>query len=228
MATVQLLAPHEGARVRRLAIRQARYPLGRAGAALLALLALTALVFRTPALASNPTLCGLFRCLLVPGMLAAYLWGYRALHALPDASGQRRAIVGFAAAFCVVALLIVPFDDIDLCCYINIGWEQAHYGLNPYTCPLAEVPGWEHDPMFRPYWQFTPSAYGVLFTAIARLVCRAGHGDWWLTLQLFRAVNVVAFGLTGWVVWSCCRRLGRPHPERALYLLLWNPLLVMT
>lgn len=82
--------------------------------------------------------------------------------------------------------------------------------------------------MFRPYWQFTPSAYGFMFTLLAKYLCAAGQGDWWLTLCIFRAVNAVAFGLLGCTVWACCRRLGFPHPERALYLLLWNPLLLIT
>jgi hypothetical protein len=208
--------------------RPAGHPLRAAGLVTAALLALAALFFRVPALASSRAASEAFRWLLAAGMLAAFLWGYRALRSLPDAAGQRRTVVGFAAAFCLLCLLVPPFHDIDLCCYINIGWQQSHYGLNPYTHTLSEVPGWERDPMFRPYWQFTPSAYGFLFDLLARLVCRAGGGDWALTLFLFRAVNVLAFGLTGWVVWSCCRRLGLPHPERALYLLLWNPLLLLT
>src|SRR5689334_5385536 len=109
MATAPLPAPPEGARFSWLARGLMHDPLGRAGAALLALLALTALFFRVPALVSNQAVGGLFRCLLVAGLLGAYLWGYRWLQSLPDASGPRRTIVGFAAAFCVAALLIVPF-----------------------------------------------------------------------------------------------------------------------
>ena len=203
-------------------------PLKRLGIGMAVLLALAALFFRVPTLASNRAASEVFRWLLAGGMLAAYLGGYRALRALPDGAGQRRTIVGFAAAFCLLGLLVPPFHDIDLCCYINIGWQQTHYGLNPYTCVLNDVPGWERDPMFHPYWLFTPSAYGFLFDLLARGICHAGNGDWGLTLFLFRAVNVLFFGLTGWVVWSCSRRLGLAHPERTLYLLLWNPLLLMT
>jgi hypothetical protein len=199
-----------------------------AGLVTAALLALTALFFHVPALASHKAASEVFRWLLATGLLGAFLWGYRALRDPPEASGRRRTIVGFAAAFCLLSLLVPPFHDIDLCCYINIGWQQAHYGLNPYTRTLSEVPGWQHDPMFRPYWLFTPSAYGFLFDLLARVVCQIGNGDWGLTLFLFRAFNVLVFALLGWVVWACCRRLRLPHPERVLYLLLWNPLLLMT
>src|SRR5256885_1089720 len=80
---------------------------------------------------------------LAAGLLAAFLWGYRALRDRPEASGQCRTIAGFTAAFCLLSLLVPPFHDIDLCCYINIGWQQHHYGLNPYTHTLGEVPGWD-------------------------------------------------------------------------------------
>lgn len=96
------------------------------------LLSLAAVFFRVPALSASSLASELFRWFLALGMLAAYLSGYRLLRALSDVSGQRRTIVGFAAVFVVLALLVEPFHDIDLCCYINIGWQQAHYGLNPY------------------------------------------------------------------------------------------------
>jgi hypothetical protein len=196
-----------------------------AGLATASLLAASAVFFRVPALASHRTAAELFCWLLAAGLLAAFLTGYRALRATP---GRARTVVAFAVAFALLCLLIPPFHDIDLCCYVNIGWQQSHYGLNPYTRTLSEVPGWEHDPMFRPYWQFTPSAYGFLFDLLARFLCGAGAGNYEATLFLFRAVNVIAFALTGAAVWGCCRRLDLPHPERALYLLLWNPLLLMT
>jgi hypothetical protein len=195
---------------------------------MLALLGLAALFFRVPALAASPLASELFRWLLAGGLLAAYLAGYQALRALPDPAGQCPVIAGFAAGFCGLALLVPPFHDIDLPCYINIGWQQARYGLNPYACTLSETPGWQQDPMFRPYWEYTPSAYGFLFTRLAEVLCRLGGGNWWATAFLFRAINVPAFGLTGWLVWRGCRRLRLPHPERAVYLLLWNPLLLVT
>jgi alpha-1,6-mannosyltransferase len=204
----------------------AGHPIARSGIGLLTLLALAALFYRVPALATNRVACQLFGFLLAGGMLANYLSGYRALRARPDSSGPCRAIVGFAVGFGLLALLIVPVYDIDLCSYVNIGWQQVGYGVNPYVRSLNETPNWRTDPMFRPYWEYTPSPYGFLFSWLARVLCRAGGGDYTLTIFLFRAVGAVVFALTGWVVWRGCPVLRRPRPELALYLLLWNPLLL--
>src|SRR5260370_7866860 len=48
-----------------------------------------------------------------------------------------------------------------------------------------------------------------------------------MALFLFRALGVGVFLGAGWVVWRGSRLLGLSHPDRALYLFLWNPLLLL-
>src|SRR5262249_20028436 len=176
------------------------------------------------ALAGRRAVAEGFHWLWAGGMLAAYLLGYRALRA---GGGRAAVVVGFAAGLGLLALLLPPFHSIDVYCYANIGWQQVGHGVNPYVAHVDETPGWERDPMFSPYWVDIPSAYGFLFARVARLVCLLGGGRLGGTVLLFEAVNAVALALTAAVVWWGCRRLRRPAPERALYLILWNPLLLV-
>jgi alpha-1,6-mannosyltransferase len=193
---------------------------------MLALLGLAALFYQTPAVASNRIASEVFSWLFVGGMLVAFVRGYDALKAGANAAGEVRAIVGFATAFGLIALIIPPFHSTDTSCYINRGWQQVGYGLNPYLHPLHDTPNWRLDPMFRPEWIDAPSPYGFLFEGLACTICRLGNGNWIATLLLFKAACLVVFAITGWVVWKGCRSMQLPHPERALYLLLWNPLMI--
>jgi hypothetical protein len=201
--------------------------LRNAGIGMLLVLLLAAVVYQHPALASSRNVTGVFSCLLAAGMAAAYWRGYRALTDAGDADAARRAIIGFAVLFGLVALVIPPFHSTDIFCYLNRGWMQAGYHLNPFVHPLSDVPDWRRDPMFRDTWAFAPSPYGFLFELLAREICRLGHGNWDATLLLFKAAGLIVVGLTGVVVWKGCRVLGDPRPERSLYLLLWNPVVIL-
>lgn len=148
----------------------------------------------------------------------------------PAAGGGSRAartVVLFASVFCLFAFLTFPFHSTDVFGYINRGWQQTHYGLNPYVYRLADTPGWQQDPMMREHWLYNPNPYGFVFSLLARLICRIGGGNFWLTLALFKLVNVAAYALSAWLVWKTTARFGRTVQLRSLYLILWNPLVLM-
>ncbi|MCA1619340.1 MAG: glycosyltransferase 87 family protein [Acidobacteria bacterium] len=167
-----------------------------------------------------------FIWLAVLPLLYLFWRGYRIVR---DSGDRVRVstVVAFAAVFCVVCALVYPFHSTDVFGYINRGWQQVHYGLNPYVHTVAETPGWREDPMMWEHWVYNPNPYGFLFTLLARLLCRLGGGSWWATLLLFKAVNAAAYGFTGWLVWSGARRLGHARPALALYSFLWNPLVLL-
>ncbi|HLL76939.1 MAG TPA: glycosyltransferase 87 family protein [Pyrinomonadaceae bacterium] len=159
-------------------------------------------------------------------LLFLYWKGYLIVARSRDARAARTVVV-FAALFCLLAFLTVPFHSTDVFGYINRGWQQVHYGLNPYVARLADTPGWREDPMLREHWVYNPNPYGFLFTLLARALCHLGGGNWWLTLTLFKLVNVAAYAATAWLVWSGARLLGHDRPALALYAFLWNPLILM-
>jgi hypothetical protein len=169
--------------------------------------------------------------LFVLPLLFLFWKGYRLLGADDGAAADdgraSREIVLFASVFCLFAFLTVPFHSTDVFGYINRGWQQTHYGLNPYVYRLADTPGWQQDPMLREHWLYNPNPYGFLFSLLARLLCWIGGGNFWATLALFKLVNVAAFALSAWLVWKTTERFGRAVQLRSLYLILWNPLVLM-
>ena len=167
-----------------------------------------------------------FIWLAVLPLLYLFRRGYRLVR---DAGDERhtRAVVWFAALFCVTCALVYPFHSTDVFGYINRGWQQAHYQMNPYVYTIAEVPGWRADPMLWEHWIYNPNPYGFLFTLLARLLCSLGGGNWWATLLLFKLVNAAAYAFTGRLVWSGAKHLGHERPTLALYSFLWNPLVLL-
>jgi hypothetical protein len=160
-------------------------------------------------------------------LLPLFYKGYRLVEESRGEGGAARVVVGFAAVFCLLTVLTVPFHSTDVFGYINRGWQQVRYGQNPYLYTLAEVPGWQQDPMLREHWLYNPVPYGFLFTLLARGLAALGGGNWWLTLLLFKLLNAAAYALTGWLVWRGAHRVGLERPALALYAFLWNPLILM-
>ena len=167
----------------------------------------------------------LFAWFLVPASLFLFWKGYQLVNG--SEATPVRMMVGFGILFCLIALFIYPFHSTDVFGYINRGWQQVHYHQNPYVYFTAEIPQWQQDPMVSDHWIYNPNPYGFLFTLLARVITYAGRGHWWLTLLLFKGVNVLAYGATSWLVWNGARRLGHSKPVTDLYLFMWNPLVLL-
>ena len=168
----------------------------------------------------------LFAWFLVPSCLFLFWKGYKAVNDAQETPNVR-LVLGFGIVFCLLAFFIYPFHSTDVFGYINRGWQQVHYHQNPYVYFTAEIPHWQQDPMLRDHWIYNPNPYGFLFTLLARVLARIGNGNWWLTLLLFKGVNVLAYAATSWLVWSGVKRLGHAKPVTDLYLFMWNPLILL-
>jgi hypothetical protein len=157
-----------------------------------------------------------------------YLFG-RGYRVVRDESERVKVstVVAFAAVFCALCVFVYPFHSTDVFGYVNRGWQQVHYHMNPYVHTVAEVPGWRADPMIWDHWIYNPNPYGFLFTLLARGLTSLGGGNWLVTLLLFKSVNAAAYAFTGWLVWSGAKHAGRARPVLALYSFLWNPLVLM-
>jgi hypothetical protein len=167
----------------------------------------------------------LFAWFFCIALLLLFWSGYKQISRAHDPSIS--TIVIFAAIFCLFAFLTFPFHSTDVFGYINRGWQQVHYGQNPYVHHLNDIPNWQQDPMLREHWIYNPNPYGFLFTLLARLIAWLSAGNWWAALALFKATNVLAYAGTGWLLWSASKRLPYLRPELALYLFLWNPLILL-
>jgi hypothetical protein len=138
-------------------------------------------------------------------------------------------VILFAGGFGLIGLYLPAFGANgvygaeDIFSYINSGWEQSHYHLNPYTQLMRSVHGWQNDLMLTPLWVNYPLIYGFLFGWITNWICQLGGGNLQLTLLLFKAANLVAWSGTGALLFTLARRLKIERPDLALYLYLWNP-----
>jgi hypothetical protein len=187
---------------------------------------LTLLFYIKGPLSHGRTAKELFAWFFVLSLLWLFWQGYGVVKRATDAEALRTVVV-FACVFSLIAFFIFPFHSTDVFGYINRGWQQVHYGQNPYIYRVGDIPQWQQDQMLWDHWIYNPNPYGFLFSLLCRLLALIGSGHWWLTLLLFKSVNVLAYGFTGWLVYAGARRLGQSRPVMTLYLFLWNPLILM-
>src|SRR5262249_13839666 len=122
----------------------------------------------------------------------------------------------------------------DVFLYMNVGWEQAHYGLNPYAHTLRDIPAISADPIVKAEWMHSnknpwldlPFVYGFTFAWIVKIVAWLGHGNCWLTLALIKSLNVLAYVVTAWLLWSMLSAFGFSRPDVGVYLFAWSPLIL--
>lgn len=192
----------------------------RAGAGMVAVLVAAATVGHTMDVGPTRAAKEAVGWMLVVGLTAAYLAGWRAL----ARGGQgSRAVWAFTCVAGVAAAAVPPLRSTDVYCYVNRGWQDVRYGRNPFVHVVADIPDWDRDPMFRPHWVASPSPYGALFERAAATLCRLGHGNWVTTVGLFKAASLAVYLLTAWVVWRWAGAFPGVDPARALVLFAWNP-----
>jgi alpha-1,6-mannosyltransferase len=172
-----------------------------------------------------------------PAPLARELVGWLGLPALLllQRSGSSRVratgrasrawVLGFFPVLAVVLLAVPAFHSSDVHLYVNVGWLQAHYHLNPYVHTMADVGA--SDPMLDARWADAPCPYGFLFALVARGLAVLGGGDPARTVLLFKGFEVLVLAALGGLLWSTVRRLRPGDEERARFLLLWSPLLLL-
>lgn len=167
------------------------------------------------------------RWFLVFGLLACFALGYRAVRALPQGGRTVRLIVGYAIGLVSSAVFVGQFHSTDLFTYINRGWQQAEYGVNPYVVPVCDMPTGLTDPMFYHQWLFNTCPYGFVFALESRAISEVAGRDYLLTVALQKSIAVVVFALHGAVVWVGMRVFAVRDRVAGLYLYAWNPLLLL-
>jgi hypothetical protein len=166
-------------------------------------------------------------------LLGLYWAGYRILVRGPIRSF--RQILLPAIPLAVLSFVTIPYDSTDVFVYMAVGRAQAHYGLNPYTHVLRDIPDVRDDPIVRADWMAgnknpwldLPFVYGFLFAILTRTVALIGGGHWWLTLGLLKLVGVAAYFVCARLLWLLSKALGNPRPDVLMYLFIWSPLILL-
>jgi hypothetical protein len=163
-------------------------------------------------------------------LVGLYFWG---LKFVPRAATS--TVVLFAIAVGIVGFLTPPFDSTDVFFYMATGWQQAHYGSNPYSELLRSVDGAMQDPMIQNEWMSRnrnpwldiPMPYGFLFAILSRGIAWLGGGNFWLTLSLFSLLNGLMHAGIAWFLWQSGKLLPEGSGKIILYLYTWNPFVVL-
>lgn len=194
----------------------------------------TAIFYNAPLLSGPRWAREVFVWPLIVILVFSYWQGFLALQ---RQSISLKAVWLTGVILALLALTIPPFHSTDLFGYINRGWQQWHYGLNPYVYTVDYIPHWEQDPMITDHWVNNPSPYGFLYLLMAKALCALGVGHKALTVFLFKAFNVLIVGLTGILIVLGVNRINRTSDTaapsnaltatQALYLYLWNPLILI-
>jgi hypothetical protein len=164
----------------------------------------------------------------IPGvilLLFAYWRGYQTLKSNPSIG--IKPVVFFGAIAALIAVCIPNFHSSDVFSYIDIGWLQSHYHLNPYVTTVDQIPDFHADPMLTGVWAWNPCPYGFAFAHLTRMVCEAGRGDLAFTMHLLKCINLAAFFVLAAVIYFGARQLRLPRPDLSLYLYLWSPFVLI-
>ena len=144
-------------------------------------------------------------------------------------------VVIFAVLVGLAGFVTPPFDSTDVFFYMATGWQQSHYGGNPYSGVLRNVSGGAEDPMIqnewimrnRNPWLDIPLPYGFLFALVSRIIAWLGRGSFWGTLALFSSLNLVMHAGIALLLWKAGRFLPEGNGKVVLYLYTWNPFVVL-
>jgi alpha-1,6-mannosyltransferase len=121
-------------------------------------------------------------------------------------------------------LLTPPLFSRDVYSYFAQG-KLMEAGYDPYTTGVSVVPGWFQDGV-DPMWAESPTPYGPAFLLIERGVANFAPDQPALSAWIFRGVALVGLALMAYYV----PRLAFLHginPDRALWLAVLNPLVIM-
>jgi hypothetical protein len=171
--------------------------------------------------------------IVIAAMLGLGLLYFLGLRLAPAAATS--VIVIFACCAALVGFATPPFDSTDVFFYMASGWNQAHYGANPYSVSLREVAANVRDPMMqnewirrnRNPWLDIPMPYGFLFALVSGGIAWLGRGNFWLTLVLFDLVNLAFHAGTAILLWKAGKLLPEGSGKVMLYLYAWNPFIVL-
>ncbi|MBI2811108.1 MAG: hypothetical protein HYX67_09805 [Candidatus Melainabacteria bacterium] len=164
----------------------------------------------------------------IPGvvlLLYSYWRGYLVVRDNPKVS--ERSIV-FAGVVCALMAVCIPnFHSSDVFSYIDVGWLQAHYHVDPYVTTVDQIPDFHADPMLTGVWAWNPCPYGFAFAQLTKLVCNLGGGNLATTAILMKCINFAAYLLLGALMYFGAKRLRLSRPDLSLYLYLWSPFVLI-
>jgi hypothetical protein len=158
--------------------------------------------------------------------LVLYVYGYIFIKREPGISV--RHLFWTSVFISLIFLFTMPFDSTDISVYINLGWLQSHYHLNPFIYSVSDIAHWQNDPMLRDHWTGFPCVYGPLYALLAKLLSQAGGGHFLLTVLLFKLPNMLChLGITALLLTLDTNGSNTRAPVERAYLYAMNPYILL-
>jgi alpha-1,6-mannosyltransferase len=146
-------------------------------------------------------------------------------HKTPDANAEKRRVLQWTALCGLLLAAVIPFHSSDLYGYLNRGFQQSVFGVNPYLTPVADMPGWAQQPLLHAHWIYNPCPYGFFFAQWAAWLTSLAQGHFVPAFLLMKCLNL--FFLLGTV--GLLARFARQteRPWLSAFLLGANPLVLL-
>ena len=166
-------------------------------------------------------LYGLWLTLLMIGSWRAYRW----LVSRPQ-SPSLLWFMGWAGLYGLLVLGMFPLNANDVYRYFIRGRVTSVYHDNPFTTAPSAFPDDPYLPLAGEWADYT-SPYGPVWEIGAGLITRLWPDNLLVALLAFKAVGLLTFLGSGWLVWGILAEL--PPGERLgrTVLWLWNPALLL-
>lgn len=164
--------------------------------------------------------------LLLIGLLSIYLWAHSAIK---TASPKPLRLFLAVLVLTAISVFIAPFDSTDVTAYINQGWLQSHYGVNPYNTTVTEIRSWSSDPFLKQHGVNSPCIYGPLFAMLCAGFTTFGGTKYMLMIFLFKLLNAAChIGITVMVYFGVKQiSSSKQHAQQAAYLYGCSPFMLL-
>jgi hypothetical protein len=140
----------------------------------------------------------------------------------------RKGLFFLSIPVTLLALLAVPFDSTDVSVYINQGWLQVHYGLNPFTVAVAQIEHWNSDPFFKEHWINSPCQYGPIFALLCKIVVALCSSSYLLCVFAIKALAAAChLGITAMLLWIFNTDETEKDSTVSAYLYAFNPFVLL-
>lgn len=130
----------------------------------------------------------------------------------------------------LVFLLGWPMVSPDVFYYLAKGSLEVHYGLNPFTQAITDIPGYQTDPLLHnvhPAFVDRAGNYGPAFQMICAAIAWLGGGSLPVCLFFFKLLCLGCLVFTVWTILQI-RPPGGARPGETLFLTAGSPLLLFT
>lgn len=146
-----------------------------------------------------------FLCLFL-GLMGCYCWIIKRFKKLEETP---KKIAFFILGIAILFTIQLPMTSSDVFYYIGTGWNEAHYGANPYyqsvEQTMLEKEEAKEDPLLQKtpgIWQNSTVVYGPLWTFLCKILSGLSFGNLTLALFNYKIFNLLLHLLNCYLVYQ--------------------------